>query len=311
MDLILYNLVNSPWFWIFVAVWVILGVVRRQWEALVGRLRLLVSRPPISKDTPDEDRKNDGFYPGWLFVYLARVLNSFANLVKGQHDIVWTSAHKMRTPTYLLLLICALAFGFADYIAIANGLSVFVDVDILLTPFVIASYGLAVGIATFLSAIVGFLIIFQANAQDPDLIDLGDDMKSNNKRIAKMTSLFIILIALFVGVFIGIKKLIVLGFVADSPMIENFAQFGVHVLILINGTLSAGLIFNQAWHGVVLVGFIIAWVCIVVFEVGRHLLDYVVRLVIALLDILLYFIFTPIFEIVAFGKWIVNAITGR
>ncbi len=299
MDLILYNLVNSSWFWVFAVVWVLLGLMwATQREALVERLKLLVSRPPISADDPDEEHKDDGFYPGRLFVYLARILDSFTGFIKGQQHIVLDPAHPMRTLAYFMLFLTFGTFAFADYIAIANGLSVFADVDILLTPFVTGAYGVAVGIAIFVSTITGFSVIFQANAEDSWML-FGGDTKRSNRSIAMLMSAIVVLIALSVAFFLGLEKLRVLGYLETSSTLEWFSQFGVHVLILINGTLSASLIFNEALYGMVVAGFVMAWVCIVVFGIVRHLLDYVVRLVIALLDILLYIIFTPIFEIVA------------
>lgn len=307
MDVILYNLVNSEWFWIFVAVWVILGVM---WTArlavLMERLRFLVTMPPISKDAPDDYPQNqnppkDFFYPRRLFVDLARLLERVAELVRGQHDIVWNVDHKMRTLTFFMLFLAICAFIFADYVAVANGLSAIFDVDLLLTPFVVASYGLAVSIATLLSFIVGFFVFIQALVHEPLMLFKAG---SNSAKIKQLVSVVVSLVALFVGSLIGIERLIALGYLSPNSTIDWLAQFGVHVLILVNGTLSAGLIAEESLYGLVVLGFVIGWIVIIVGGAGRHLFDLVIRLVIGLLDLLLYFVFTPIFglaEIVKLG----------
>jgi len=65
-------------------------------------------------------------------------------------------------------------------------------------------------------------------------------------------------------------------------------------MILINDTLSASLIFTEGLHGIVVAGIVLAWVLVGLSWVVRHILDYVVRLTIAFLDILQYVIFTPL-----------------
>jgi len=301
MDILLYNLLNSEWFWIVVAIWGIIAFASEKRIDLAKRILFLVSRPPVTKDDPEEMHENEGFYPGRILVFFAKFLDNFKNFVTEKKSGLSVSGNPVSFLAYFILLLLFCAFAFADWVAIANGLSTFFAVDILLTPFVIAGYGLAVGIATFLSLIVGFFVLYQAKSDDP-IMRWGRDAARDTRKIAQYVSYMIVFIALLVGLFIGFQKLITLGKIPPSSFIDFIAQFGVHVMILINGSLSASLIFMEAMFGVLVLAIAIALIIIVVLTIGRHFIDFAIRLIIIGFDLLTYYIFTPIIGFMEFVK---------
>lgn len=308
MGLLLYNLFNSQWFWIVVAIWGIVAFASKKREDLAERILFLVSRTPIDKDDPDEMFENEGFYPGKTLRYFAAFLDRLKNYLTEKKLELSYSDNPVSFLAYFILLVAFVAFAFADWIAIANGLSTFFAVDMLLTPFVIAGYGLAVGIATFLSLIIGFFVLYQAKADDP-IMRWGEDPERESRTLAQKISFITVGIALLVGFFIGFQKLTTLGYIAPNSFIDFFAQFGVHVMILINGSLSAGLIFMEALFGVLVVTLGLAWVMIVILTIGRHFLDFAIRAFIIGFDLVTYYIFTPITQLGEFVKKIFGGIS--
>ena len=308
MDLLLYNLINSQWFWIVIVIWGIVAFASVKREKLAERILFLISRTPIDKDDPDEMFENEGFYPGKVLRFFAIFLDTFKTTISEKKSEISESDNPVSFLAYFILLVSFGAFALADWIAIANGLSTFFDVDFLLTQFVIGAYGLAVGIATFLSLIIGFFVLYQAKVDDP-IMRWGEDTERDSRKFAQKISFFIVGIALLVGLFIGFQKLTSLGIIAQNSVVDFVAQFGVHVMILINGSLSAGLIFMEALFGVLVLALGVASILVVILTIGRHLLDFAIRIFIAGFDLIQYYIFTPIIGFSEFVKRLFGGIS--
>lgn len=308
MDILLYNLFNSQWFWIVVAIWGIVAFASEKRKALAKRILFLISRTPIDKDDPDEMHENEGFFPGRILRFFAIFLDRFKNYITEKKLELSDSDNPVSFLAYFILLVAFCAFALADWIAIANGLSTFFAVDLLLTPFVIAGYGLAVGIATFLSLIIGFFVLYQAKNDDP-IMRWGEDTERDSRKLAQRIAFVIVGIALLVGLFIGFQKLTTLGIIAQNSFIDFIAQFGVHVMILINGSLSAGLIFMEALFGVLVLALGVAWIIVILLTIGRHLLDFAIRSIIIGIDLITYYIFTPIIGFVELVRGVFGGIS--
>lgn len=308
VGLLLYNLLNSQWFWIVAVIWGIIAFASEDRKELADRIRFLVARTPVTKDDPEEMHENNGFYPGKTLVFFANFLDGFRNYVSEKQSELLVSDNPISFLAYFILLLFFLAFALADWIAIANGLSTFFDVDFLLTPFVTAGYGLAVGIATFLSLVVGFFVLYQAKS-DNAIMRWGIDSERDTRKLAQKIALVIVIVALLVGLFIGFQKLITLGKIAPNGFIDFFAQFGVHVMILLNGSLSAGLIFMEALFGILVLAIYLAWITIGVLTIARHIVDFVLRIIIIGFDLLTYYIFTPIIKFRDFIKGVFSGIS--
>ena len=189
-----------------------------------------------------------------------------------------------------------------DAIAIANGLSTLGLLTGRLAPFLLR-YDIAVGVATFLSVIIGFLILSQLFAKRSELSHWSD-AEGAWRDIAKMICLVIIIFGLTVSVLLGISRLIALGYIEAQTTTEFLVQLGINVLILVNGILAAALIFTEAFKGFVLVLIGAQWVLAALLYIADYLativgsvlpfaLDIAWRILFILIDIGLYIIFIP------------------
>ncbi len=313
MAQLLYSILNSELFWILLAAWILIGVAwGTKREALINRLRSIVSRPVIFDH--DEQPDDVPFYPR---TFLERLCNAFRDtlrqpfqsliqalraFISRQHPMVYSAEFPLRTFGYLFFLVCLLLFAYADAIAIANGLSTLGLLTGELPPFLL-KYEIAVGVATFLSVIIGFLVLSQLFAKRSEITH-GSDTEGAWRDIARVICLVIVIIGLTVSVLLGISRLIALGFIEAGTSTEFFVQLGINVLILVNGILAAALTFTEAFKGFVLVIVGAQWLLAALLYVGDYLativgsalpftLDMVWRIVYAVVDIVLYIIFIP------------------
>lgn len=315
---IIYNLVNSQWFWILLVTWILIGIAwssRR--NALAKRLKNIVEKPIIFDS--DSKPNNVPFYPR---TFLERVANGFRNtliqpfedltkgfrkFIKSQHSMIYSNDYPLRTFGYLFFLLCFFLFTYADSVAIAGSLSTLGLLSGEIPSFLM-NYALAVGVATFLSVIIGFLVLSQTFAKESELMHWSDN-EGPWREIAKIITLVIVLIGLFVSVLLGISRLVALGYIEATPTTEFLVQLGLNVLILINGLLSAAIIFIEAFKGILVILIAIQWFLVGVFYILDYLatilgsvipflVDVAWRVIYLVIDILMYAVFMPFLAII-------------
>ncbi|MFH1446824.1 MAG: hypothetical protein ABIG43_05380 [Chloroflexota bacterium] len=320
MAQLIYNLVNSQVFWICLVAWILIGVAwASKREALVERLKEIVSKQIIFENDSDMS-----FYPRALLEKVANgfrntlrqpfqgIVRIFSEFINKQHRMVYNHELPLRTFAYLFLLLCFCLFAYADSVAITGGLSTMGLISGEIPEFLL-NYALAVGVATFLSVIVGFLVLNQTFAQESELMHWSDT-EGPWKEMAKVIALVIIFIGLFVSVLLGISRLIALGFIEANNTTEFIVQLGINVLILVNGILSAAIILNEAFRGILVIGIALEWILTGVFYILDYIatilgsvipfvVDLVWRVTYIVADILLYLIFVPFLGIINVLLW--------
>ena len=308
MDILIYSLIYSQWFWISVAIWAIIGF---SWSArrknLGRRILYLLKRPLVTKEDPDKLHNNEGFYPGKILVLFAEFIDRFKIFVAKGSDIL-IAGNPVRSLAYIILLMLFCAFVFSHWVAIAYGVATFFTYDALPTPLMVASYGFAVGNSTFLSLCVGFFVLNQARSDDP-IMRWGGDTGRDSKKFSQWVSIVIVMIATLTMGCIGLYRMSRDGYFQPNSYIDFIYQFGVHVLILINSTLSAGLIFMEALFGILVLVLAFAWIIVAALTISRHIIDFAMRIIIIGFDLLIYFIFSPIFRFLEFVKIICKYFT--
>lgn len=330
MEMFLYNLLNSEWFWFFLVTWVFLGVA---WGAkriaLLDRIKKLISKPVIF--IYDDEPANVPFYPRSFLEVVANgfrntltkpfssIIKVFTEFIKSQHPMVFNEKRPMRTFACVFFLACILLFAYADAVAIANGLS---TLGLLFEelPSFFLRYDIAVGVATFLSVIVGFLILSQILSKESEFTHW-DEVEGTWKNIAKLIAVAIVIIGITVALLLGVSRMIALGYIEANNTIEFIVQLGINVFILINGLLSASLVFSDGLRGVIVIFIAIQWVISWIFYILDYLatilgtvfpflVDIFWRIIFIAIDITLYIVFIPflgIINIIMFPfKWIAS-----
>jgi hypothetical protein len=316
--LIIYNLVNSPWTWIFLTVWILIGVTyTSKLKELIERLVFLATKPLIF----DVDHNHDKppLYPRTILERVARGITSLfqkawgdtlkpiIGFVESQNSIVYDEDHRLRTYAYPFLLLCTLAFLYADLIAISAAVALIMPPGTVQIPEWLIHYEHAVTIATFLSAIISFLVLTQVFSKVPSLMRPVDN--DTLRALIKVVAMAVVAVALFAGVFINIGKLIEMKIIPASEIVTFIVNLSAHVLILANGTLSAAIIFADGFIGLVVVLIVVLWIFIgisypvfYIFKALVYIVFFLVdigsRIVYVLIDVLLYCIFVPFLAII-------------
>lgn len=310
----LYNLLNSGAFWFLAALWSAIGIFWfSRLNGMIERLKCLV-RKPVIYETSDDDIP---FYPRKFLEWLADALknkfsdplsnfiSSFSMFIEGQYSIVYTSDKKLRTFAYLFFLIGVILFGYADAVAIANSLQALGLIGTL--PILLLQYGVAVGSATFLSVIVGFIVFGQSLSTKSDLTHW-DEVHGPWKATARVISIFVIIFGILTGVGLGLSRLIDMGIISGSDATQLFVQLGANVLVIVNGTLGASLIFPEGLRGALMPLIFVQWLFKGIFMIVNELLkffgasfpfllDVLWRIVYIPIDIVIYFLITPLMAI--------------
>ncbi|MBW8011641.1 MAG: hypothetical protein FVQ83_10445 [Chloroflexi bacterium] len=321
-----YNLYNSQWFFPVLVFWLFIGVIYgSKRNSLIQRLREIFSKPIILDEDNDPDKDKLPFYPR---TFLERItqgfrdtltkpfdngIKGFRNFIQGQHKSLYDEEKPLRTFGYLFFLVCVVIFAIADTIAIANRLSIMGLLIYPLTPFLL-NYGFAVGAATLLSVIIGFLIISQVFSKKSDFTHF-DEISGPFRGIVIAFSTIIIFIGLAVAFLMGWQSLITLGTIEGSETANFLIGLGANVLILINGILSAAIIFGEALRGLFLIIIAFEWVIYLIFYIANCfvtilgslipflIFDVAYRLLYIIIDILQYIVFTPVLAVLAVFKW--------
>jgi hypothetical protein len=327
----LYNLLNSQAFWIIMGIWLFICIAwASRWRVVLVRLATLVPKPVIF--TPDPEPNNIPFYPrkfmedsanafrNYLRKPFSDSLKMFSGWVKGQHRLVYSSEHPFRTLGYIIFLAAFLFFAYADAIAVANTLSVLGlfsgQVPPLLTRFDLAVFG-----GSLLALIIGMALVFEIQSAVSQFSQWSDKGK-NVRGLARGISLLVTLLSFLTLIVWALARLIELDKIEATPFLEGVVNWVLYGLVPVNSALSAAICFSEAMIGILVIAVVVEWIIIgllylvdflatVLGSVVPFLFDVSYRIVYIVLDILQWFVTTPIQALLLPFQLIVTMMSGE
>jgi len=136
-------------------------------------------------------------------------------------------------------------FAYGDSIAIANGLDALGFIRGRIPTFLLY-YEIAIGVATFLAIVVGFFEFFRSYGLEDETEGEGAKRKV---KVRRSLSLLIIIIGLIAAAFLGLGRIMALGYWENSEGLRLIVQFGINVLTVVNGIMAAALVFEEGIEG--------------------------------------------------------------
>ncbi len=312
-----YDLLNSTAFWIILGIcgFICIAWVER-WKPVLSRLAKLVTKPVIFRSDPEPE--SVPFYPRGLLEDAALafrdtlrrpfsdLIRLFKSWVAGIVGIVHDRAHPIRTPVYLIFLVCFAFFVLADAISIANTLAVlgitFGSVPYILTRFDIAVFG-----GSLLALIIGMLLVIEYRGNEGRLVEVPTE-DGARKSLTMGIAMLVALLSFLTLVAWALDRMIALDDIAPSPLLNGALEWVLYGVVPINSALSAAVCFSEAVIGLYVVAIIVSWLAIAALSVLDYastilgtllpfLFDLLYRIFYMALDILQWLVTTPIHAI--------------
>lgn len=296
----LYELTHWQYFWFLFIVWVIVDLVWfGRWQNLIARVSKLVTKPVIFEK--DNEPNTPLLYPRRFMESLAQrrqnddeeeasQSNPFRNFIDSQRTSVFDPNHPLRSLGYIITFAGFWFFAIADLIIIANTMILMALMSPPL-PALLERLDYAILGGSFLSAIVGVWMLIEMSGNG-ELVN-NDRLNTNQKKIYKTISVFVILIAVVVMLALAVERLIQLGFLQASSTSDLILSFILYGLLAVNNSLSAALTFSPMASGLIVILFIFS----LLLPLLMFILDVVWRFVYLVIDIALWFLATPIIAI--------------
>ena len=288
-----------PYLWLFVVIWVIIDF------AWLGRSRELLARVSKLFSAPwifekDNKPQEHPFYPRKFLEQLAQNNISTGRFDSGTEDHAsqWWKALSARvlggvSPLvsigHVISLVFFLFFIYADAVTVANTL-VLIGVEGSL-PAILQRLDLAILGGALVSATVGVWILIEMLGKGEFMAT--DQMSKGQKRVYVVLSVFVTLFSILVMLALAGQRMISLGVYASSPSMDFIISFSLYGLLAINSSLAAALTFQQAATGIIVLIILLAVVLAVVLPILVFLLDLVWRVVIVLVEFVVWLLFTP------------------
>lgn len=330
MNEIFYNLLNSEVFWVVVAVWLFVCIAWvERWRLLLERLGRLVMKPIIFKTDPNPD--NIPFYPRGFMEDAANGLRNklrqpFTDVIKVVRQfvsklitLIYSEEHPYRTFGHLLLLACCLLFVLADVIAVANTLFV-LDLWQGKMPELLGRFDLAVFGGSLAALIIGIAIVFEIRSTVSELTRWSERDKQT-RSLALGISLLVTVLSFITLVAWALFRLIALHIMSSSPFLDGLLNWVLFGLVPINSALAAAITFLEATRGILVIVVLVGWIVIVILyladygatilgSIGPLAFDIVYRLIYISVDVLQWFISTPVHVIILPFRLIAKMLTG-
>jgi len=202
-----------------------------------------------------------------------------------------------------LIFIFLCAFFVADAIVIAN-VSQVIGYPLQGLPpsleVILADYGLAITIGSFLTLVLGGLLIF--SLERSEFLDLSN-YPPTRRKLVQMVSWFLLLSSLFVGVFLGFAAV---GVTVSLPEWVSVIQLiSVNVLVRVNVLLGTLLVFEEGIKGIIrmislLISSSLLTLLAVIFigftlitGLGQLLLDLFIRFLLLIVYTFIFLIYSP------------------
>lgn len=327
-----YNILSSEVFWVIMGIWVVICIGwKSQWQAVLERLGKLITKPSIFKTDPKPD--NVPFYPREAFEEITSAiqktlkkpfsdfLETFSGWIRSQVRHVYDLNHVVRTIGYVLFLAAFLWFVLADAIAVANTLAVLHLLSTELPP-LLGRFDLAVFGGSLGALIIGMVLVFEIQADDSTLSkwsERDDKVRGLGRGIAFLVTLlaFITLITW------ALARLVALQKITSTPFTDGVINWVLFGLVPINSALAAAISFLEAVMGVLVVIFILECIFYVAIYLANFLatilgtlipfllFDLIFKLIYVIMDILQWFVKTPVLAVLTPFVKIFDMISGN
>ncbi|MBL8088990.1 MAG: hypothetical protein JNJ43_01585 [Anaerolineales bacterium] len=294
----LYEFTQWQYFWFLVILWLLVDLVWfGRWQKLIARISKLITKPVIFEK--DDEPNNPPLYPRRFMEALAQrkkddnegvSQSGFQNFIDAQRERVFDSKHPLRSLGYVITFFGFWFFALADLIIIANTMVLMALMPAPL-PELLQRLDYAILGGSFLSAIVGLWMLIEMSGNG-ELVNT-DQLNDDQKRIYKTISVAVILIAIVVMLALAVERLIQLGYLQSSSTSDLVLSFILYGLLAINNSLAAALTFSPMASGLIVILFIFA----LIMPLLMFLIDVIWRFVYVIVDILLWFLATPIIAI--------------
>jgi hypothetical protein len=313
----LYNLLNSQSFFILLVVWLFICIswVEKS-KPVFDRLQKLALKPIIFKTDPEP--ANLPLYPrsfledsalafrDSLRRPFAEIISVILGWISNLSKIIYDKYYPFRTVGYFLFFVFFLVFVLGDAIAIANAL---VALQLLpsVLPNILSRFEVAVFSGSLLSLVVGMTLVFEIQASKSELSEWSD----KNDVTRRMGSALALLVTLFSFTSLiawALFRLISLGKLESNTTLELILNWVLYGLIPINNALAASLTFTEGIRGLIFVILFIGGLVLIVLYIldflatllstlVPYILDISLRLVYIVVDLLTWFITTPVLAI--------------
>jgi hypothetical protein len=274
-----------------------------RWKDLLGRISKLFSAPWIfAKDTvPDRHPA----YPREFLEQLAQADLPAGRSDKGPRDNLsdwWRSLSNkvlgdvspLVSIGHVISLIFFLFFIFADAVTVANTL-VLIGVESPNLPPILQRLDLAILGGALVSATVGVWILVEMLGKGEFIAT--ERMTKGQRRVFGVIAFLIVIFSVLVMLALAGQRLISLGIYNSSPQLDFLISFTLYGLLAINSSLAAALTFSSGAQGIVVLLILLGIVFTLIMPILVFILDLVWRLVVAVLDVVLWFILTPFMAI--------------
>lgn len=319
----LYDLTQSPFFPILVAIWILIDVVWiGRWKALLDRLGKLITKPIIFAKDPKPTEPP--LYPREMLEQLAQVASSRerqkdagqgsrsnadqkdgkkprTSFLAALRDSAFDPEHPLRTLGSILFLVFFILFLTADAISVAQTLRVMGLLGEEVLSGLFERFDLAVLGGALLSAVVG-VWVFAELLGFSDFIDV-ERLSPEQKGFLKGLSMLVTVLSVVVLIAFAVQRLVAIGSLQSDPTLDVVLSFILYGLVPLNSALAAAICFPWAGRGLIVVLLILAFIVIGILPVIAFLVDILWRLGYIVLDISIWALFTPLMAIpVGLGK---------
>lgn len=311
---IFYNLLNSQAFWVVLVVWAFICIAwTSRLKLVLERLAKLVVKPVIFEVDPNPE--NVPFYPR---KFMEKSSNGFRDTLQQPFsdlirvvigwfaylgNLIYSKEHPLRTLGYLLLFVCFLFFVLADSIAVANTLVVLGlwsgELPAILGRFDIAVFG-----GSLLALIIGMALVFEIRSNNSEFTTWSE-RDGQTRALALGIALLVTVLSLITLVAWALFRLIELGRLNSSPVLDGILNWVLFGLVPINSALAAAITFLEALRGFLGLVVLIGWILIGVLYLLNYgatilgsllpfIIDIAYRLIYIIFDILQWIISTPV-----------------
>ena len=297
----LNTLLQGPYLLILAIFWLVIDLAwTGRWRALFARTSKLFSTPWIfEKDTEPQAHP---LYPRRFLEQLAQNNISDGRGGAGTSDNLgkwWKAlgAHVLGDVSplvaigHVLCLIFFLFFIFADAVTVANTL-VLIGVESPNLPPILQRLDLAILGGALVSATVGVWIFIEMLGKGEFFAT--ETMTVGQKRVYSFISVLVVLFSIVVMLALAGQRLISLGTYVSNPALDLIIAFALYGLLAINSSLAAAITFSSGALGVVVLFLLLEIVLGLIMPVLVFLFDLLWRLVIVIVDVISWAIFTPL-----------------
>lgn len=316
MNDFLFQLLNSPFFWWALVIWVIVCLAwAKRWALVLGRISYIVPRPLIHSIDLNFEPERLPLYPRTLLEQIAsgfkdfltqpvaKFLEGFSGWIRGQVSLVWDKNHRWRTLGYLVFFIAFALLVLADAIAIAGTLEL-VGLWRGTMPDLLQRFDIAAFAGSLLALIMGFVIYIEIRDEESEFSNWSEK-STGAKNLASGIALLVVIFSMLTLIDFVLIRLVARGNIQSTEAIDFILNAILFGLVPINTAIAAVLCFSDAVRGfqVLLIGvqgvlwgvlFLFDWFLTALGSLLPILLDFIWRILHISIDIFFWFLTTPI-----------------